>query len=274
MVSQGKIETAISILKKFERVNGTNVNPELYQDFAASCAQLQQEEIANKNYSIFDLFRTPRLRRITITLVVIYMSISLVFDGHVRNVGQLGLNIFTTFTVASITELPANILVALALDRLGRRWYACGAMILSGVFSLLATAVPMGLYSAILAIVGRFFVNMAYSIGMQYAAELLPTVVRAQGVAFIHLMGYVATIIAPFIVYLGNISLDIPLILLGLIGIAGGSLCLFLPETMDKTLPQTLNDGEAFGSDQRFWSIPCLERWVCVDRFLCRSVNR
>lgn len=260
LVSQGKISEAIAILKNFERINKSNVKPELYQDFADSCARLHQEEVANSRYSIADLFRTPRLRKITITLIIIWMTISLVFDGHVRNVGSLGLNIFTTFTIAAATELPADVLLTFTLDRWGRRWYAFGSMVLSGVFSLLATAVPMGLYSAILAIMGRFFVNIAYNIGLQYAAELLPTVVRAQGVAFVHIMGYVASIVAPFIVYLANISPEIPLILLGLIGIFGGSLALFLPETLDQVLPQTLNDGENFGRDQRFLSFPCCEK--------------
>jgi hypothetical protein len=62
--------------------------------------------------------------------------------------------------------------------------------------------VPSGGPSASLAIMGRFAVNISYNIGLQYAAELLPTVVRAQGVALIHIMGYVASIVAPFVVYL------------------------------------------------------------------------
>lgn len=74
------------------------------------------------------------------------MAISLVFDGHVRNVGALGLDIFMTFTVASATELPADTFLTLVLDRWGRRWLACGSMVLSGVFSILATAVPTGRY--------------------------------------------------------------------------------------------------------------------------------
>lgn len=72
------------------------------------------------------------------------MAISLVFDGHVRNVGSLGLDIFLTFTVASITEFPADTLLTLVLDKWGRRWLACGTMIASGIFSLLATTVPLG----------------------------------------------------------------------------------------------------------------------------------
>ena len=105
---------------------------------------------------------------------------------------------------------------------------------------------------------GRFCVNISYNIGLQYAAELLPTVVRAQGVALIHIMGYVASIAAPFVVYLDVVSPILPLLVLGILGILGGILPLLLPETLDKDLPQTLQDGEDFGRDQGIWDMPCL----------------
>lgn len=73
------------------------------------------------------------------------MIISLVFDGHVRNVDNLGLDVFITFTIAAATELPADTLLTLVLDRWGRRWLACGSMIISGFFSLWACAVSSSL---------------------------------------------------------------------------------------------------------------------------------
>jgi hypothetical protein len=235
----------------------------------------------DKAYTVLDLFKTPRLRKITILLIVMWMAISLVFDGHVRNVGSLGLDIFLTFTIASATEFPADTFLTMVLDVWGRRWLACGSMVLSGIFSLLATTVPYGTIppppneisliqtisgvpSASLAIMGRFAVNISYNIGLQYAAELLPTVVRAQGVALIHIMGYVASIVAPFVVYLANISVDLPLLILGVLGIAGGILALFLPETLDQELPQTLQDGENFGIGQKIWDFPCIKKLVVV----------
>lgn len=156
-----------------------------------------------------------------------------------------------------------------------------------------------------MAIIGRFAVNISYNIGLQYAAELLPTVVRGQGVALVHIMGYVASILAPFIVYLvsfnstiilynsviifptkirwvyifkccsrkfiwkitlkyvllqANISTDLPLLILGILGIVGGVLTLFLPETLDEDLPQTLQDGEQFGVHQKFFYFPCIRK--------------
>nr|CAH7757724.1 unnamed protein product [Callosobruchus chinensis] len=230
--------------RKFERINRSKVGESTYQRFRDSCMRAKKLEEEDKTYSVLDLFRTPRLRKITLIMVVLWMVISLVFDGHVRNVETLGLDVFLTFTIASVTEFPADTFLTLVLDVWGRRWLAAGSLIVSGIFSLLATTVPIGLPSATLAIMGRFAINISYNIGLQYAAELLPTVVRAQGVALIHIMGYVASIIAPFVVYLAKVSVSLPLFILGILGILGGLLALFLPETLDQELPQTLHDGE------------------------------
>ncbi|XP_015590141.1 organic cation transporter protein [Cephus cinctus] len=265
LVSQGKVDRAIEILKKFERINRTKVPDSVYKEFKDTCARAQKEEEAGKSYSVLDLFKTPRLRNITVLLIVIWMAISLVFDGHVRNVDNLGLDVFITFTIASATELPADTFLTAVLDRWGRRWLACGSMVLSGIFSIWACAVSNHVYAATLAIMGRFCVNISYNIGLQYAAELLPTVVRAQGVALIHIMGYVASIVAPFVVYIAVVSPILPLLILGILGIIGGCLALFLPETLGQDLPQTLQDGEEFGKDQGIWDVPCLMKNANVD---------
>lgn len=78
---------------------------------------IKESEAESRSYSVLDLFRTPRLRRNSILLIIIWMAISLVFDGHVRNVGSLGLDIFLTFTIASATELPADTFLTAVLDR-------------------------------------------------------------------------------------------------------------------------------------------------------------
>ncbi|KAJ8706378.1 hypothetical protein PYW08_011004 [Mythimna loreyi] len=260
LISQGRIDEAIKIMQICESVNKKKIPYAVIEEFRVTAKEIHRAEQEFKNYSVLDLLKTPRLRKHSILLVIIWMSIAMVFDGHVRNVGSLGLDMFLTFTVATFTEFPADILLILILDIVGRRWLAFGTMVLSGVFSLLATAAPIGIGSASLAIIGRFAVNISFNIGMQYAAELLPTVVRAQGIALIHISGYVATILTPYIVYMATIAREIPLLILGGLGIFGGCLCLFLPESMGKEMPQTIQDGEEYGLDQKFWDFPCCNR--------------
>lgn len=79
----------------------------------------EKKASGDKSYTIIDLFKTPRLRMTTISLVLIWMIVALVFDGHVRNVGSLGMDVFITFTLAGATELPADMFLIFFLDRLG-----------------------------------------------------------------------------------------------------------------------------------------------------------
>ena len=60
----------------------------------------------------------------------------------------------------------------------------------------------LGAPTVAMAIIARLGVNIAVNIGFQYAAEMLPTVVRAQGVSLIHNIGYLAHIVGPYIIYL------------------------------------------------------------------------
>lgn len=55
---------------------------------------------------------------------------------------------------------------------------------------------------ASLAIIGRFGVTVAYNSGAQYATELIPTCVRGQGVAAVHVAGYALTFFSSYILYL------------------------------------------------------------------------
>lgn len=70
--------------------------------------------------------------------------VAIVYDGHARNTANLGLSVFLTFSVASATELPADLLLVFFLDRWGRRIFAFGSLLGAAIFSLVTLAVPLG----------------------------------------------------------------------------------------------------------------------------------
>ncbi|XP_066602022.1 carcinine transporter-like [Prorops nasuta] len=254
----GKVEKALEMLKKFEKVNKKEVKPEVYEEFEKSCKSMIEKDTSHNQYTVVDLFKKPRLARITVMLVIYWLLIILVFDGHVWNMKLLDPNVFTSFSIAAMTELPAAILLALFLDRWGRRWMGFASMFLCGVFSFVALATPPGGLTVAMAILARLGVNIAANIGFQYAAEMLPTVVRGQGVSLIHIIGYFAHIIGPYVIYLADVSPELPLICLGGLSFIDAFLTLALPETLDQELPETLQEGNDFGKDQSFWWIPCI----------------
>ncbi|XP_012268147.2 carcinine transporter-like isoform X2 [Athalia rosae] len=258
-ITRGKTDKAIEMLKKFERVNKKTVKPEIYEEFKESCNTVIKDQSKN-NYTVLDLFKKPRLARITVMLTIYWLIMIIVFDGHVWNMKLLDPDVFLSFSLAALTELPAAIILAVLLDRWGRRWMSFLSLVLCALFSFVAIATPAGGPTVIMAIFARLGVNIAANIGFQYAAEMLPTVVRAQGVSLIHIIGYFAHIIGPYIIYLADIAPELPLLVLGLLSLFTAFLTLFLPETVDQDLPESLQEGNDFGKEQSFWWIPCISR--------------
>lgn len=105
------------------------------------------------------------------------------------------------------------------------------------------------------------------------ASELYPTVVRGIGISISGVAGMLGPIFIPLINYLvsfncvvfqkmnnikffslvakiqGTESLMVlPLMIMGGLMVAGGLCALTLPETLHQHLPQTLEEGELFGS--------------------------
>ena len=54
----------------------------------------------------------------------------------------------------------------------------------------------------------------------------------------------------------GKYSHVLPLVIMGTLSVIGGAIALFLPETLGQHLPNTLDEGEAFGSDFKIFSCP------------------
>ncbi|KAK0082320.1 hypothetical protein PV325_010684 [Microctonus aethiopoides] len=255
----GKPDKAIEMLKKLAKINRKNVKQEVFDEFEKSCKVIVEKDQKLNSYTVLDLFKKIRLARITIILIIYWLLIILTFDGHVWNMKLLHPDVFTSFSIAALTELPAAILLALFLDKWGRRWMGFASMFICGIFSFIALATPEGSITTVaMAIIARLGVNIAANIGFQYAAEMLPTVVRAQGVSLIHIIGYFAHIVGPYVVNLSDIRKELPLLCLGIVSLLDAFLTLTLPETLGQELPESIDEGNDFGREQSFWWVPCM----------------
>ena len=57
-----------------------------------------------------------------------------------------------------------------------------------------------------------------------------------------------------------NICRALPPLILGALCLAGSLLVLFLPETLNRTIPCTLEDGERFGIGDKIFDFACFEK--------------
>jgi len=72
----------------------------------------------------------------------------------------------------------------------------------------------------------------------------------------------IASFIAGIGVHLAVYSRVLPLIVMGSLSVAGALTSIFLPETLNIHLPQTVEEGELFGADFKLWSCPTIPKLV------------
>ncbi|XP_050494748.1 carcinine transporter-like [Bombus huntii] len=256
-VSNGMMDKVVEKLRRIARINRRNPDSRIYDILVSN---MEAPDKIQESATLLDLFKTPRLARNTILLVAFWCFTLISFDDHVYSLKLIQSSVFVSFSIACATELPAGLLLALLLDRWGRRLCGFLTMAMTCVLSIAELMLHSMLAKLVMSILSRFCLNMAANVGLQYAAEPLPTPVRSQGVSFIHIFGIVAHSLAPYITDSAAIWEGFPMLIISTVSFFGAALVLFLPETVGQNLPQTIKQGEEFGRDQHFWSLPCYHK--------------
>ncbi|XP_029166157.1 carcinine transporter-like isoform X2 [Nylanderia fulva] len=256
-IANGRMDKVVQKLRHIARVNKKNPDTRVYEIFVRN---LTAAENQTESATIFDLMKSPRLARITILLILFWSLTMIAFDGHVYSLKLIPSSVFVSFSLACATELPAGLLLTLLLDRWGRRFCGFITLAMTCLFSFAELLLQSIVGKLTMSVLSRFCLNMAANVGLQYAAELLPTPIRTQGVSLIHIFGIVAHSIAPYVVDSAKIWDGLPMMIISVVSLLAATLILFLPETLGRDLPQTLRQGEEFGKDQSFWALPCCKR--------------
>lgn len=130
--------------------------------------------------------------------------------------------------------------------RLGRKTTLISFNCWTGISCLLILVVPSTTTSHLtLGSMGLFGMSISFATVYLYAGELFPTVVRNSGVGLSSTVARLGSMLAPFIATLAHTNLVIPPLAFGIIPLLGACLCLTLPETRGRKLPDTLEEGEA-----------------------------
>lgn len=241
------------IIEKIAKTNGKSIPDSEFVAFE-TCSKILNTETTEK-FTFLDLFKRLKICHITIISTCLWMTSLLVYDGHVRSILLLGSNIFLTFTIACITELPACLVPMFLLDVIGRKLLCFVSLLVCGIGSFAASVLTVSWQQLAAAATSRFCVTITCNVALQWAAEMMPTVIRGQGIAFIHIMGIVAILSSPYIVYTEKYSKFLPMCILGILSVLSAIFTLMLPETTGKELPQKPDDVDIIFRNQPLFSI-------------------
>ncbi|XP_031695143.1 solute carrier family 22 member 4-like [Anarrhichthys ocellatus] len=240
LITQGRIDEAEAIVREASRKNKVEAPPVIFKE---------SEGISpSRTYSMLDVLKSKNIRCITLMCLVLWMAINIGYFGLSLNTSNLSGDPFMNCFLSATSEVPAYIVSTCLLRRCPRKALLSSFLVIGGGVLLLIQFIPNTLQYVALALemTGKFGFTMAFSIVYIYTAELYPTVLRNVGMGMCSSAARIGSITAPYVIYLGTYNKVLPYILMGSLTIASSVVNFFLPETLNRDLPETMEQMQEY----------------------------
>uniref|UniRef100_A0A665WDJ6 Major facilitator superfamily (MFS) profile domain-containing protein n=1 Tax=Echeneis naucrates TaxID=173247 RepID=A0A665WDJ6_ECHNA len=201
---------------------------------------------SEKKLSILDLFGSWRMAGRTCTVWAIWFIGSLGYYVFSLGSVNLGGNQYINLFLVGLVELPSYLVGCFAMDRVGRKKTCVPALLLAAIACFLIIVVPGDIeaLAIVLCMIGKFSIAIAFGLIYLYTCELYPTIIRSLAVGSGSMMCRVGSVVAPFCVYLADVWIYLPQLIVGILAFIIGVLTMLLPETLGKPLTTTLEEAE------------------------------
>ncbi|XP_062374543.1 organic cation/carnitine transporter 2-like [Sardina pilchardus] len=240
LLSQGRVEEAEAILRNAARMNKVTVpqvifTPDEIENFLGN---------KEKTYSILDVLRSISVSSVVGICSLLWMVIILGYSCLILNTSNLSGSPYLNAFLSAAVEAPAYVIALLLLKFCSRHVCQSSTLLLGGTVILFIRFIPADFPGLAIAfeMLGKFGITAAFCVVYSVTSELFPTVVRNTAMGICSMAARVASILSPFIIYLGKSHKFLPYIIMGSLAIFGGLLCLLLPETYGKVLPETITE--------------------------------
>uniref|UniRef100_A0A1A7XEL4 Solute carrier family 22 member 6 n=2 Tax=Iconisemion striatum TaxID=60296 RepID=A0A1A7XEL4_9TELE len=244
-------EEAVEALKSVARFNGRQEGEKIDVKMLQESMKKEMSNIQG-SYSILDLFRTPKMRIMTVCLSVVWLSTSFAYYGLAMDLQKFGVDIYLIQVIFGAVDIPAKVIITVCMIYVGRRPSQSGALIIAGITILINILVPYDKQTirTCLAVVGKGCLAASFNCCYLYSGELYPTILRQNGMGWVSMMARVGAMVAPMVLLTGEHVPWLPALIYGGAPILSGVAAIFLPETLGMHLPDTVQDVEEWGSDQ------------------------
>lgn len=247
--AQGRREESVKIVAKGVRWNKTGIP--LDQQYYLSKAKYMSNDVGQgptESAGLSDLFKTPNLRMKTLNVCLCWFANALAYYGLSLSTGKLNGNPFLILFIMGLVELPSYIALVFTLDTLGRRSITSTLMLIGGLCCIIAAYIEQGTTLATsIVMIGKFTIAGSFAVIYNYSAELFPTVVRNSAMGLGSMAARLSGALTPLITLLDSFDPTIPAVTFGVIALLSGTWVLFLPETNNQPMPESIEDGESFG---------------------------
>ncbi|CAF1263887.1 unnamed protein product, partial [Adineta ricciae] len=249
LLSKGRYKQAEILLRKIAKTNKKSFDD-------AACrrmfADLEKSHDSNDRTGVLSLFRSKIMLIISLNLFFQWFVQNLAYYGVSQSTGSWGFDPYLSFTISACVELLAYIAIYLILNRIGRKMPYLTAVFCFVIVSFLTILIHndhrRGILRFLMNISSKFLVSVSYGTIYIYANELFPTRVRSTGMGLCSMAARVGAIVATTSNdMLARVWINLPTVLFGALSLIAALAVLMLPETLNKPLPQTIQDTEQMG---------------------------
>ncbi|KAE8607198.1 hypothetical protein XENTR_v10011078 [Xenopus tropicalis] len=180
LILKGRSHEALKALQRVAIINGKREEGQKLSEMILISHMQSELNQVKRPHSLFDLFRTPGMRKVTICLMMVWFSSGVAFYGLGMDLQNFGISIFLLqFTFGAI-DMPAKVVAALLMTYMGRRVTQATVLILSGVALLTNAFIPQGMkiLRMVLAVFGKGCMAASFACAYLFSGELFPTVIR------------------------------------------------------------------------------------------------
>ncbi|XP_067950167.1 organic cation transporter protein-like isoform X1 [Watersipora subatra] len=234
-LSKGKEKEALKYFRTSAIANGKHMPP------AVTIVLPKQPP---QSHSTLDLVRTPNMRKIGLVMALLWFIVSFVYFGMSYNVSNLEGSIYVNNAILGAVELVANGLCIFVV-KFGRR-PAIFTMFTIALAAMFAIIFAQGSYWAviILAMIGKFIIAPCFSYIYIATIELYPTQTRTLALGAGSSLARLGGAVAPFIPSTVSYWDKLPYVIFSSVSLIGAIDALFLPETKNRPLPDSIERAE------------------------------
>uniref|UniRef100_A0A7I4Z5U1 MFS domain-containing protein n=1 Tax=Haemonchus contortus TaxID=6289 RepID=A0A7I4Z5U1_HAECO len=244
LVTKERYEEADQILHKAARINGSYVPERWWEQL------VQTQNSKYQSFGMIDLVRTPKMRTRTLICFFLWPVNTMMYYGLTMKSDLGGGSLYMNFAVSALMEIPALLLVYFLIDRIGRRQLVTLGLLTAGICLIcncfIGDDVPF-YWGMLQMMITKGAVTVSYTAMYTYTSELFPTVIRNTAVGCCSTIARVGAIISSYMALwlvdsYGKFAMVIPFTALSL----GAAILtgVFLPETMNKPMPESISEVE------------------------------
>lgn len=244
LLASGKIMQVKDIINQMVVVNKQPMS----EKFKKIIDEQNFEDDQIKEAAFSEFLKSTRLVLRVANLSFCWMVNSFVYFGLSIISVSIGGNKYTNFIYTSWIEIPGYIICYYMSMKIGRKYTLFLSLIVTGLSCSIAGLMTLPyLMNLMLFLIGKFAITISFTVIYVYASELFPTTMRHRLIGICSTLAVLGSMIAPQTPLLMIYMKSLPALLFGSTATISALLILFLPETLNVALPDTVQEAVDIG---------------------------